>query len=94
MTKETDELAALKARVAELERAAKPAPAPSLEERERADAKWRDEMHQMRERRMNLASNFHPDDLRAMEAAAPTDLVRNIALRDARAPTSPTERKP
>jgi hypothetical protein len=91
MTNTKDELEALKARVAELEAKAKP-PEPFVPKM--TDAEWMDEMHRVRERRMNLASNFHPDDLRAMEAAAPTSVVKEIALRDARAPTSPTERKP
>ena len=90
MTKHDDEIAALRAEVAALKDAVKPAPAVDPREAERRDAEWMDQMHQMRERRMNFASNFHPDDLRAMEAAAPTSVVKEIALRDARAPTSPS----
>src|SRR5215813_6094097 len=57
---------------------------------ERRVAEHRDQMHQLAERRMSLASNFHPDDLRAMEAACPTPMMKEIALRDSRAPTGPT----
>src|SRR5262249_57744915 len=83
-----DELAALRKRVEELEAKAKPPEKKpfvpmTVEEH-------RDMVHQMRERRMSHASNFHPDDLRAMEAAAPTHIVKGIALRDARAPTGPS----
>jgi hypothetical protein len=81
-----DENADLKRRIEALEAKVSP---PKSDFVEMSDAEWIDKMHQMRERRMNLASNFHPDDLRAMEAACPTDLVRSIALRDARAPTGP-----
>src|SRR5215472_14534775 len=81
-----DEIAALKARVAELETKVDP-PAPKSDFVPMSDAEWIDKMHQMREGRMNHASNFHPDDLRAMEAACPTRVMREIALRDARAPT-------
>jgi hypothetical protein len=82
-----EEEAALKSRVAELEAKVSP---PKSDFVPMSDAEWRDQMHQMRERRMAHASNFHPDDLRAMEAACPTDLVKGIALRDARAPTGPS----
>jgi hypothetical protein len=73
-------------RLEELEAKAKP-PEPKKPFVPMTDAEWIDEMHQMRERRMNHASNFHPDDLRAMERACPTSMMKEIALRDARAPT-------
>jgi len=72
-----NDLAALKAKVDPPKSTFKPM----------SDAEHRDMVHQMNERRMNLASNFHPDDLRAMEAACPTAMMKEIALRDARAPT-------
>jgi hypothetical protein len=78
-----DEIAALRAEVEAL-KAAQPQPQPSAEERARADAKWRDEMHQMRERRMSLATP--PSVVRDM-AVLDDNLVKGIALRDARAPT-------
>jgi hypothetical protein len=81
---EKDELNALRKRVEELEAKAKP-PAPI--DWERRIAEHNDQVHQMREGRMAHASNFHPDDLRAMEAACPTSQMKEIALRDARAPT-------
>ena len=87
MTKHDEEIAALRKRVEELE--AKDKPPAKSDFVPKTDAEWIDEMHQMRERRMNLASNFHPDDLRAMEAACPTPMMKEIAMRDARAPTSP-----
>jgi hypothetical protein len=83
-----EEIAALRKRIEQLEAKAKP-PEPSRSS-EADTAKWIDDMHQMRERRMSMASAFHPDDLRAMEAAAPTHIVKEIALRDARAPTGPS----
>jgi hypothetical protein len=53
--KSADRLAALEAEVAAL-KAAQPKPEPTWEEREAASAKFRDEMHQMREGRMNFAT--------------------------------------
>jgi len=85
-----DEIAALKARVEELEAKVYPSKSTFVP---KSDAEWIDEMHQMRERRMNLASNFHPDDLRAMEAAAPSHIMRGIR-EDRHAPTSPSWRRP
>ena len=73
-----DELAALRKEVDALKAAAQPKPQPTREEQERATAEWINEMHQMREGRMAHASNFHPDDLRAMEAACPTSAVKDI----------------
>jgi hypothetical protein len=87
MTDAKDEIAALRKRVEELEAKGKPAPEIDWEKR---IAEHMNEVHQMREGRMALASNFHADDLRAMEAAAPTLIVKGIALRDARAPTGPS----
>ena len=55
MTKQSDELAALRAEIEAL-KAAQPKPEPSAEERERARLKWIDEMHQMREGRMANAT--------------------------------------
>jgi hypothetical protein len=86
MTDDTAKIAKLEAEVAELKAKVDP---PKSDFKPMSDAEWIDKMHQARERRMSLASNFHPDDLRAMEAASPTDLVRSIALRDGRAPTGP-----
>jgi hypothetical protein len=70
-----DELAALKKKVEELEAKVSP---PKSDFVAMSDAEWRDKMHQMRERRMSQASNFHIDDLRAMEAACPTSAVKDI----------------
>jgi hypothetical protein len=84
-----NELAALKPRVAELERSkVESAPAPKPFD-PTAAARWRDEMHQMAERRASNYGGFSRADLRAFSAAAPDDVVKGIALRDARlVPTS------
>ena len=72
-----DELAALRREVSELKATInKPAPAPI--DWDRRIAEHNAQLHQMRERRMAHASNFHPDDLRAMEAACPTSAVKDI----------------
>jgi hypothetical protein len=74
-----DELAALKARVAqlELERASK---AVSAEDNERSTAEWRDQVHKWREARAN-SWTLPPENLREMEKACSTsdiqDLVRH-----------------
>jgi hypothetical protein len=47
MTKQTDEIAALRAEVDAL-KAAQPKPQPTAEERARATREWMNEMHQMR----------------------------------------------
>jgi hypothetical protein len=82
-----DEIAALKKKVEELEaKLSPPKSPPSAEERERATREWQDQMHQMRERRMSLA--MPPSVIRDM-AVLDDRLVKEIALRDARAPTGP-----
>ena len=92
MTTDTaDKIAKLEAEVAELKAKVSP---PKSNFVPMSDAEWIDQMHQMRERRMSFASNFHPDDLRAMEAACPTPMMKEIALRDARAPTGPSNMNP
>jgi hypothetical protein len=81
-----DEIAALRAEIDAL-KAAQPKPQPTAEERERATREWIDEMHQMREGRMAMA--MPPSAVRDM-AVLDDRLVKEIALRDARAPTSPS----
>ena len=68
------EIAALRAELDEL----KAKVSPPKDFVPMSDAEWIDRMHQMRERRMAHASNFHPDDLRAREAACPTAAVKDI----------------
>jgi hypothetical protein len=80
--KQTDELAALKKKVEALE-AAQPKPVQSAAERERADAEWRDQMHQMRERRMSMA--MPPSVVRDLNVLD-DNLLRGVRG-DARAPT-------
>jgi hypothetical protein len=80
MTKQTDEIAALKARVAELERAAKPPEPFKPQPYEPID--WTARM------------SMPPSALRAMVEAVPDHMLREIAMRDARAPTSPSNTIP
>jgi hypothetical protein len=87
MSDEADRIATLERELAELKAKVSP---PQSTFVPMSDAEWRDQMHQLAERRMGLASNFHIDDLRAMEAACPTPMMKDIALRDARAPQGPS----
>jgi len=80
------EIAALRAEVEAL-KAAQPKPQPTAEERERATREWISEMHAMREGRMSLA--MPPSAIRDM-AVLDDRLVKEIGLRDARAPTGPS----
>jgi hypothetical protein len=57
------------------------------EERERAVREWMDQMHQMREGRMSLAT---PPSVVRDWAVLDDNLVKGLALRDARAPTGPS----
>jgi hypothetical protein len=87
-----DDIAAQRAQlkaelVEELKRELAPKPQPSREDQERATAEWIDKMHQMREGRMSLATP--PSVVRDL-AVLDDRLVKEIALRDARAPTSPS----
>jgi hypothetical protein len=85
-----EEVADLKRQLAEVKdamRAAQPKPQPSAAEREREIAEWRDKMHQMREGRMAMATP--PSALQEMVRAEPKGFMREVAMRDARAPTSP-----
>jgi hypothetical protein len=66
--KDAERLAQLEAEIAALKSAMTPQPQPSREEQERADAKWQNEMHQMRERRMSMAT--------------PPEVVRDWAILD------------
>jgi len=84
MTKHDDELAALKARVEELERAAKPPEKSDFVPK--TDAEWIDEMHQMRERRMSMATP--PSVVRDL-TVIPDHIVKGI-VQDRHAPTSAT----
>jgi hypothetical protein len=79
-----DKIAALEREVAELREAVKPKPQPSRDEEERATAEWINEMHQLREGRMSLAT---PPSVVRDFAVLDDRMVKEIALRDARAPT-------
>jgi hypothetical protein len=74
MSNEEDELAALRREVAALKREIAPA---NGSEQEAAD--WRAKMHALHEARMGNAGAFSASDLRAMEAATPRDVCRDIA---------------
>jgi hypothetical protein len=84
--KRDDKIAALEREVAEL-KAAQPKPQPSREDQERATAEWVDEMHRMREGRMSLAT---PPSVVRDFAVLEDRMVKEIALRDARAPAGPS----
>jgi hypothetical protein len=76
MTDNTDEIAALKARVAELERANK----PPLEGKamEQAVKEHMDRLHRAAEARMSRASAFSADQIAAFDAAAPRAVVEDL----------------
>ena len=71
-----DEIAALRARIEQLERAAKPPAEPDLKNFQRYDPTAR----------MTMPASV----LREMAAAVPDNFVRDIAMRDGRAPTGPS----
>jgi hypothetical protein len=80
--KQAKEIAALKARVAELERAAKP-PEPAAPFKPMTDAEWRDQMHQMRERNASVI----PPWLREACAGGVTDADCADIVRASHRPT-------
>jgi hypothetical protein len=87
MTNETNkQILALEAEIAKL-KSSQPTPI----DRE-AEAKWRNEMHQLSEARAlrDAKSFFSRAELAAMQSAAPDDVCRDI-VRDNRAPTSPSQ---
>jgi hypothetical protein len=57
-----------------------------------AESEWRDRMHQLSEERAlrEATSSFSRAELSAFQAAAPDNVCRDIAMRDARAPTGPS----
>jgi hypothetical protein len=82
-----EEIADLKRQLVEVKdamRAAQPKPQPTAEEQERATAKWIDEMHQLREGRMAMATP--PSALQDLVAAEPKGFMAGV-LHDNRAPT-------
>ena len=88
MTKNADdEIAALRREVAELKSAVKGAEPTDPRETARRIAEWENEMHQMREGRMRLAT---PPSVIRDFAVLDDRMVKEIALRDARAPTGPS----
>jgi hypothetical protein len=79
-----DDIAALKKKVEELEAKVSP---PKSTFVPMSDAEHRDMVHQMRERQANAW--MPPNAIRDMVAAEPKGFMRDVALRDARAPNSP-----
>jgi hypothetical protein len=77
-------IAALERKVAELERANAPAPPPV------SDAEFRDQMHQLAEARASRQYTFSREELAQFRAAVPDSEMRQIALRDSRAPQGPS----
>jgi len=89
MTKQTDEIAELKARIAKLEAQAKAVPAPPPYdpiEAERSTRAWVDQMHQMREGRANIV----PDWLKREVAGGVTDADARDLVRSSHAPQGPS----
>jgi hypothetical protein len=86
MTKATDEIAALRKRIEELEAKAKP-PEPKKPFVPMSDAEWRDQMHQLAEKRMSMATP--PSVIRDL-AVIPDDVVKDIVARGGiRGPSQP-----
>jgi len=85
MTTRDEELASLRKRVEELEAKTKP-PEKKPEFVPKTDAEWIDEMHQMRERRMSMATP--PSVVRDL-TVIPDHIVKGI-VQDRHAPTSAT----
>ena len=79
------EIAELKATVEQLKASLAPTPNDAA-----AVGKWRDEMHQLRERRASAHLPFSRSDLAAMEFACPDHVAKAIAMRDNRAPQGPS----
>ena len=84
MTKQSDELAALRKRVEELERAAKPPENSTFVPM--SDAEWRDQMHQLAEKRMSIA---HPPSMVRDWNVLDENLCKGVR-EDRHAPTSAT----
>jgi hypothetical protein len=80
-----DDIAALRKRIEELEAKAKPPEKSTYVPM--SDAEWRDQQHQIRERRMSMATP--PSALQDMAAAEPKGFMSGV-LHDNRAPTGPS----
>jgi hypothetical protein len=81
MTKQTDEIAALRAELDALKGAVKASTAPDYEAMRKQALQWDDEMRALAEKRMSHAAHFSREDLRAMEAACPTSAVKDIVAK-------------
>ena len=82
--KDAERLAQLEAEVAALKAKVDPPKSTFVPE---SDAEFRDRIHQMRERQAN--ARMPPSAVQEMVAAEPKGFMREVALRDARAPNSP-----
>jgi hypothetical protein len=85
MGADADKIAKLEAEVAALKAKIDPPKSTFVPE---TDAEHFDRMHQMRERQAN--SWMPPEAIRDMIAAEPKGFMKEVALRDARAPTGPS----
>lgn len=79
-----NDIAQLKAELDELKASLAPTPND-----EAAMRQWQSDMHNLRERQAAGFNPFSRADLEEMERAAPTNVVRDIAPRDARGPLTP-----
>jgi hypothetical protein len=86
MTDKKDEIAELRAEVEKL-KAAQPKPKPSWEDQARADEEHRSRIHAMRERSANTW--MPPSAVQALVEGEPKGFMREVALRDGRAPNTP-----
>jgi hypothetical protein len=84
MSNAKEEIAALRREVAELKSKVDP---PKSTFVPMTDEEWFDRQHQIKEGRMALATP--PSAIEALVAGEPKGFMREVAMRDARAPSSP-----
>ena len=78
---DSKQIAELKAEIEKLKAAVTPTRSDPA-----AEARFKDEMHAMAERRAERMSTFSREELADFERAVPTSIVKDIAMRDGRAP--------
>jgi hypothetical protein len=74
--------------VEEIKRELAPKPQKTWAEIERENAEWRDQMHQLAEKRMSMATP--PSALQDLVAAEPKGFMAGVVRDNRNAPTSPT----